>query len=110
MKVDFDTILKSISGENLKEDDEKTDLKLSVPCINSLLISAPQKQGERPEEGRAKLLRYKLAKKIYSGGVIDVTAEEISLLKQKIGEVFGPALVGPAFEVLEGLSDEETQN
>ena len=57
-----------------------------------------------------KLALYNLGKKMRHGGVVDFTAEEISLLKDRIGRMFPVQLIGRAFEHLEtDLADTPAQ-
>lgn len=50
----------------------------------------------------SKLELYSLAQKLHTGGEVDLTAEEISLLKDRIGKTFASVIViGRAFELLE---------
>ena len=51
--------------------------------------------------GDEKVKRWALAQKIY-GGNTEVQAEDVALLKKLIGKAYGVAIVGPAYEMLEG--------
>ncbi len=48
-----------------------------------------------------KLRLYRLAAKIAPGGVIELTVEELALLKDRIGSALTLMAVGKAFELLE---------
>ena len=43
----------------------------------------------------------KLAARVYKGGKHEVTAEEISLLKKRIGRMYGPITLGSCYRILE---------
>lgn len=58
-------------------------------------------EDERQLEGEKKLERWKLAMKIHLGGEIDLTAEEIVLVKRLVGKLYGPSVVGPVWTALE---------
>ena len=58
-----------------------------------------------------KLKRLDLLKKIHaSDGVIDFTAEEIVLLKDRIGKIFPVMAIGQAFEMLDSDYQEPVAN
>jgi hypothetical protein len=60
-------------------------------------------QQEGPVSGEEKARRWLLATRIYSNpGDIDLTSEEISLIKRLIGMAYVPLVVGQTWEMLEG--------
>lgn len=95
MILNFDQTLKELNGETIK--DEKGEVKLKTFCQNAIL--APEKEQNAEEKVRA----YQLAIKIQEGGEVEVTAEEIALIKKKVGEAYAPIVVGQIFEILESL-------
>lgn len=94
MIKNFDTILTNLENVSLKNEDQEITLK--TVCINVLSADFPEERIEAEE----KFKRWLLAKKIYSGGEIDVTPEEIALIKKLLGKAYPPLLVGPAWEYL----------
>lgn len=48
--------------------------------------------------GVAKAARFALAMRLHKGGECDLTAEELALIKQLVGESYAPAIVGPVFQ------------
>lgn len=103
MKINTNQVLKSLSGEVLKDRDDKgqaIDATLKVAIVNALL--APM---QKEEAGTIKIKKYELAKRIYQNDEIDLTAEEITLIKARVGEVYPPLLVGQMNEILEGKSE-----
>ena len=76
MIKNFDTILTNLENVSLKNEDQEITLK--TVCINVLSADFPEERIEAEE----KFKRWLLAKKIYSGGEIDVTPEEIALIKK----------------------------
>lgn len=97
MKRDFSTDLIGLGDAKLV--DEKGEaLKLSAIAVNVLV---GQYQDEQGLSGEDKFARYKLAERLNQGGVQEISAEEIALLKKLIGKAYGPIVVGPAYEALE---------
>lgn len=97
MKINFNIELKDMDGKPIMETKDKP-LLLDKVCVNAVLSEIPDEK----TTGEQKLQRFQLAKKIYGAGEIDVTAEEIVLLKDKIGKLYLPLVVGQVFEILEG--------
>lgn len=93
MKVDFTTTLKAIDGSEVKEND--VAIPLALPIINALMAD------EQGIDGAKKLLRFNLAKRIQSGEQ-DIVVEEAALIKELVGKLFNPLVVGNVYELLEG--------
>lgn len=101
MKIDFTQNLVSITGEAMKDQNEKgeaIDATLKLAVVNALL--APQKE---EDTGVNKIKKYELAKMIFKAeGEVDVTAEDITLIKTAVEKAFpSPLIVGQVSELLE---------
>lgn len=98
MKVNFSKPIVNIqTDEPFKTN--KGDMLLAHVCVEALLVVD---QNDGKTGGEEKLRRYELAKKVSAGGEINIKPEEATLLKDRIGKTYGPAVVGPAFEALNG--------
>lgn len=95
MKRDFSAVL-TFAGKPVKEQD--AELNLGGVAVSALLLL---RQDESNISGEDKFKRYKLAERLTSGGVIDVSVEELALLKKLIGAMYQPIVVGAAFDLLE---------
>lgn len=98
MKIDFNSTLKHIDGKDLTVTDAKIGLTLKAVCIEALMQIVPH---ESPS-GEVKFKRYELALKVNEGGATDITPEEATMLKECIARVYGVAVVGPAWKLLNG--------
>lgn len=78
------------------------DLALGDVCCVALQAQLPDEQNL---SGAEKVKRFKLAVAIANGGVQDLKAEDISLLKTMIGKCYGTAIVGRAYELLDPVAD-----
>lgn len=96
MKINFDTTLKHIDGQDLT-DEKKKPIALKAVCIEALMQIVPNEH----TSGTVKFERYQLAKKV-NGGEVEITPEEVTMLKERIGVVYGVAVVGPAYTLLNG--------
>lgn len=97
MKVDFSQPITNLEGKPFQEDNK--DLTLAAIAVGALLASY---QDEAALSGEEKFQRYALSTRIHKSGSIEVSVEEISKLKTLIGKMFGPSIVGPAYDLLEG--------
>lgn len=97
MKRDFSTILIGIGGQKILDGDQQP-LTLGVAAVTALVASYPD---EPNLTGEGKFKRWLLAERLANGGVIEVSAEEVTLIKQLIGRGYPPLVVGPAYLALE---------
>lgn len=96
MKRDFRQPIVNFEGTQLKDDGR--DVTLATVAINALLAAIPNEI----VTGEAKARRYALALKINADpGDVNVTVEELALLKAEIGKVYAPLVVGRAYDLLE---------
>ena len=96
MEINFDSPITNLKGITL-EGEDKENVILKNICVNALMTEIPNNN----DTGEIKLKRFNLAQKIYVGGKIEVTAEEVALLKERIGLCFSTLIVGRAWELLE---------
>ena len=119
MKINFNTILKNLDDENLKQSiygDEvnqqgerikkgEEDLTLGLLSRSALLDLS---QEELKLTGVEKQDRFFLAEKIKKaekeGNEIDLKSEDVTLLKKIIGEKYMPIVIGRAWEILDPKS------
>lgn len=106
MKVNFDTTLLTLDGKVVKSDvdGKKVSATLKSICVNVLMVSNPR---EKDLGGEEKLKRYELARKINAGGEIEVSAEDVALLKELVGYLYGPLVVGNVYSLFESLRQEK---
>ena len=98
MLVKVNVPLKTMDGQVMKDnvDGQAVDATVKLVIVNAVL--APVQK----ESGIEKVKKYELAKKIYTSDEVELTAEEISLIKETVGENFAPVIVGQVWNLLEG--------
>ena len=113
---DLDKVFKTLDGRNMTisvMDDEqgslggqkvtKADLTLREVITNSIL--SPQRDQQNPREkidGNEKARRCYLAMEIYKAKKqIELNVDDIKLIKDEIGRVYPPLIVGQAYEILD---------
>lgn len=95
MKINFSAQLKN-NGVPLKNEDK--DIVLSDICTNACFAVV---ETDKQLNGSQKYELYRLGNKIAGGGEIDVTAEEVSKLKERVGQAYTQLVVGLTFDLLE---------
>jgi len=99
VKINADAVLTSFEGKAILAVDGKSDATLKGIAVMSLMTMIDADKGMQGDE---KLKLYELACKVNAGGDVELSPEEAALIKKRIGLMFGPAVVGPAFKILNG--------
>ncbi len=97
MKINFDTILMTLDGKSIKEspNEDSDDLTLATASVVALFNTGPDVKG--PE----KLNRFVLAQRIKQNPIVDLSAEDITIIRKEIGVTYGPLVYGRASEILD---------
>lgn len=100
MKLDFSKPLKNLDGS----------VSEGAPLLRDVSIRALVEtlDSDRNKSGEDKFKRAVLAQRLLGSSDIEVSVEEVSLIKQRIGEFFAPVLVYGAWKILEGSEDERS--
>ena len=94
--IDFSATINDLKGNPLKQDGE--DVTLRDTCTNALLAAF---QGEQ-QDGKTKMSRWKLAQRIHDAKEpIELTAGDVTLLKEVVSKAYSAAVVGPAWTLLD---------
>ena len=80
--LNFDKVLTEMSGVELKGTD-KNPLTMKSVIVDCILAPDPEQKGGNGEES---LKCYMLAQKVFAGGDIDFTPEEIVKIKALVGK------------------------
>ncbi len=104
MKVDVTQTLTALSGEAVREpaaeDGEKgKEFTLRAACVNALMAVMEK---DNNLSGEDKLKSFELAKRIQNDPEPDLTPEELTKIKDRVGKAYGPVIVGPVFTILNG--------
>ena len=97
MIVNTNIELKNLQGDILKDIDGQgnaINATVKVALVNAILSPV---QGEK---GVDKVKKYELAKKVYEADEVDLNEDEIKIIKERVGELYAPIIVGQIFELL----------
>ncbi len=99
MRIDFSQTFTTLDGVVIEETRGDGHAPVTLGSFAAqALVAADQ---TKPETGEEKVRAYDVAVRIYKGGEQEVSAEDIALMKAKVG-AFGTALVvGQAYRMLE---------
>ena len=100
MNYDMQAPLTGFNGDPIKKSEEDSSPvtlgeTLTMACVNA----SPQKYAD----GDAKLKVYRVLQKIgvKDAGEVELEAEEVALIKDLIGDMYGVAVVGAVHDLLE---------
>ena len=95
---DFTTTLKTFDGTELKEDN--TPVTFSSIAVNALMGNYPE---DKEQTGIQKLVRFKLAERIFTTpATVELTEEEKKLITDLVDKQFSILVVGKMHQFLEG--------
>jgi len=102
-KINFNVPLKDMDGDPIKENNQKSgevEIVTMKQAVSTALMSSYPDEKVPPEE---KLLRHDLAHKVYkSKGQIELTIEELGLIKKMVDKAWGPMYLGQIYNHIEG--------
>ena len=98
MKLNVTQEVCGLDNEPLK-DDEGVILTLRPVCVNALMASL---ETDRHQSGEDKLKAWLLAQRLYKEDEPDLKPEELTALKDRVGQCYGAGVVGPVFMILDG--------
>ena len=105
MRIDCATVLLDMGGNPLMDGESQVTLKrVAVEVLKASF------EDEKDLSGDDKRARYLLGRRISHVSDRDLKSEEIVLLKKLIAKAYGPSVVGPAWLILEGESQTETND
>jgi len=94
MKIKLNAVLKDIDGKTpLKIQNRAMSVK--DVCIQAILTPG---KDEKPER---KYKNYEIFRKLDEAEEVDLSVEDISYLKKKVGELFPPLIMGQVWDILE---------
>lgn len=102
MTINFSQKFVTLGGDTVPDGDKGGVLTLRTIAENALLGTFQ----DDTATGEEKLKRWKLAQSIHSVevGTLNVTSEDVVLIKRLIAKAYATMIVGQAYEMLEGES------
>ena len=98
MVIDVSKNLVQLNGKPMLDNDDTGNVvnaTVKMALVNAVLSP------EQNEKGTQKIQKYELAKKIYNAEKdVEVTAEEVVLMKKCIESAYAPLIVGQLTELL----------
>ena len=99
MKIDLNEVLIGYNGKEIKNsatDDTSTDVRKVLEV--ALLSASP----EEYKTGEQKYVIYRMLKRVGGDAAeADLSAADVTLLKDVVAAVYGPAVVGVIFDLLD---------
>jgi len=102
MKYDLSIPLKSYDGKDIQTGETAGEVATLKFVLERACINADAQKHATPD---AKYRIYKVLKRLHAADPeIELSAEELTLLKQLVGELFGVNVVGVVYDLLEQTS------
>lgn len=96
MKIDFSKTLKSYDGKDITGENGPATLKeISLNALTATL------RGDENMSGMEKFKLYNLAIDIHKNPEVDISVENVSSIKDRIGKAYSQVVVGAAWSILE---------
>ena len=99
MKINFDTVLLGLDGEPIKSPKPDGGLESATLCAVARNALLARYQDEQNLSGQEQYHRYELAKN--AKGETEWVSDDVTLLKRLIAKLYGPLVIGPAFDLIE---------
>jgi hypothetical protein len=109
-EIDFSTVIRDLDGAPVKMCADETPAckaGATIGMIAAGALLAPD-DPHSPQAPAEKVRCFTLALSVHKGGRIDVSAEDVVLIKGRIAAAYGPLIVGRAFEILDPAPDAKT--
>ncbi len=122
MKIKLNYVFKTLDGKpiinRVAEKDEEgkkvvveKEFTFKQICENALLVQVPDSRGQpvKSIDGNEKVRRYSLALQIHNAkSEIDLSVDDVKLLKDLIADMGSPLIVGQAWNILDPRDPKET--
>ena len=99
MKYDLTTPLKSYDGKDIQTGETAGEVATLRFVLERACINADAQKHAAPDQ---KYKIYKLLRRVHAADPeLELSAEDLTLLKQLVGELFGVNVVGVVYDLLE---------
>ena len=99
MRINFSKPLNDLEGAPLVVPGSLIPMTLSSVCVTALVTLS---QDDQNVDAKTKYDWGHLANQIYGKNELELSTEQIVLLKNRIGKLYGPLIVAQAWDLLEG--------
>ena len=96
MQIDVSRKIQGLDAKDL--DVEGEPLMLASVIVNAMMASP--ERGDQ-DTGEQKLKRYRLGMKVLDGGMVEISNEDAVLINARVGQFYGPLVVGQVYDILE---------
>jgi hypothetical protein len=98
-KINLDLQLKSPDGDPVVQREGSAEIATLKGCAMNALLTPQELDGATPGLGYR---LYTLADQIKGGGEVDLDADDVALIKQRIERLYAPWILGQCWDALEG--------
>lgn len=103
--IDFTQVLHTANNEEMKtcvkNSDDGKCIEFGPMTLSDAAVTALESAFPEDKDAKKKFEQDQLARRIYKATAATLSSEDITLLKERIGRVFGPAVVGATWLILD---------
>lgn len=101
-EIDFTQVLKSLTDDDLTNVGPDGNTKVPLTLGGAAAIALEQMtDDDRNIDPKVKFDRDQLARKVYKNAHAVLSPDDIATIKQRIGKVYGPSVIGAAWPILD---------
>jgi len=103
MKINANAVINDYKGKpaKIEEPGEKpTTRDFELRDVLCPALTSPI-EGERPSPKEA-FARFQLAQKLWAGGEVEMTAEDVAMAQRLVSKAWSPGIAGAVYGMLEG--------
>lgn len=98
--VNFTVTLQNLDGKPLIAEQETSPMTLGDAAANALV----NQYRDENVSGQDKVKRWALALRIHKASDIELTADDVKLIKDLVAKAYGPLVVGQVWSILDPAS------
>lgn len=101
MKINLTQPILDYENKEIKENDKIVDLRqIFIGALNNSVVGDDGRAEVILAEDKAKI--YQLSVKLYEANEVDLTIDDRSFIKERVGKLYTPIVYGRVCEILEG--------
>ena len=105
MKITTNQVLKDYEGKDIIEESAKGEKRtITIRDVFSVALNTQTKDEVITAEEKAKV--FQISTKLYTGNEVDLTVDQLSLIKERVGKIYNPLVYGRVCELIDGQPTE----
>ena|SRR6185436_12502090 len=99
MRINTTQVLKNYEGKEILEDDKPITLR----DVFSIGLNSQLPDEKMTADQKAKI--FQITTKLYTNNEVDLTVDQLALIKEQVGKVYNPLVYGRVCEIIDGTQE-----